>query len=79
LKAKMKIDKEQYTKQSYWDKLLKDYGLTMERGRNSRVSYVGGPEELDRMGGEREADDGRVKPGKPRKCIPFSSLQKPSK
>jgi hypothetical protein len=75
----MKVDKEQYTKQSYWDKLLKDFGLSMERGRSARVSYVGGATEVERIHGEQETKDGRVLPDKPRKSIPFSSLQKPSK
>lgn len=58
----MKVNKDKYKTQAYWDKLLQDCELTMERGRNSRVSYVGGTEELDRIGGQQQAKNGRTLP-----------------
>jgi hypothetical protein len=41
--------------QAYWDKLLLRKGLSMERGRSKRLSYVGGTQILDALRGAQEA------------------------
>ena len=60
----MKTKREHFS-QEYWDKLLLDYGLTMEKGRNEKILYVGGNAVLDRIAGEQEAHTGRVSPKPP--------------
>lgn len=41
--------------QAYWDELLRRAGLSMERGRSKRVSYVGGTKILDELHGAQSA------------------------
>ena len=55
-------DKSEYETQEYWDKLLKDYGLTMGKGLSTRVSYVEDSNILARIEGEQSTKTGRVKP-----------------
>jgi hypothetical protein len=40
-----------YRLQEYWELLLKREGLSMERGRSKRTSYVGGSKILEELHG----------------------------
>jgi hypothetical protein len=62
---KHKKGANKYLSQEYWDKLLLDYNLTMERGRNEKVHYVGDSSTLERVAGEHQTRTGRVVPKDP--------------
>ena len=52
-----------YDTYQYWDDLLKKYNLSMEKGRNEKLWYVGGPSILERIEGE-QLNKGHTKPKK---------------
>jgi hypothetical protein len=39
----------------HWEKVLREAGLSMERGRSKRISYVGGTAILDSLHGAQMA------------------------
>lgn len=49
------LKKLDYQSAEYWERLLVDEGLSMERGRSKRVSYVGGTAILDSLNGAQQA------------------------
>lgn len=46
----------------YWQDRLRREGLSMERGRNARLTYVGLGSTLESIEGERRMDTGQLKP-----------------
>ena len=44
-----------YQSAEYWNGVLQEEGLSMERGRSKRVSYVGGTDILDALHGQQDA------------------------
>ena len=47
----------------YWNKLLTRQGLSMERGRSARLTYVGDSSSIELIDAhEQAADKGKVKP-----------------
>lgn len=46
---------------AYWDEKLRRMGLSMEEGRNRKLSYVGSPTDLDYVGGVVRTNTGRVR------------------
>jgi hypothetical protein len=48
-RKRKKLKDLDYESKEYWDKLLKEEGLSMETGRNYKLSYVGGTDVLERM------------------------------
>jgi hypothetical protein len=51
-----------YQSSAYWQKLLTIEGLSMEKGRSDRLSYVGGAGMVESIEGVQYTDDGRIKP-----------------
>jgi len=51
-----------YSSQEYWEKLLTQEGLSMERGRSHKLNYVGTGSTLESIEGELRTDTGRIKP-----------------
>lgn len=60
----MKSGASDYQTKEYWDKLLQDYDLSMEKGRNRNLHYVGGENVLARIEGEQSTKNGRTRPKK---------------
>ena len=63
-RKRKKLNKLDYTSQEYWDVLLTDEGLSMERGRHHRLDYVGSGGILESIEGARRLDNGRILPKK---------------
>ncbi len=60
-RKRKKLQDLEYNSQSYWEKLLTLDGLSMERGRSDRLSYVGNGAELESIEGELGTLE-RIKP-----------------
>jgi hypothetical protein len=61
-RKRAKLRELDYQSQEYWEKLLTQEGLSMERGRNHKLDYVGTGAVLESMEGESRMDSGRIKP-----------------
>jgi hypothetical protein len=53
-----------YQSKEYWSKLLTREGLSMERGRSARLTYLGDSSVLESVEGAKFTDMGRVPPKK---------------
>jgi hypothetical protein len=53
-----------YQSKEYWSKLLTKEGLSMERGRSARLTYMGDSSTLESVEGSNFTDTGRIPPKK---------------
>jgi hypothetical protein len=61
-RKRQKLKDLDYNSQEYWERLLTIDGCSMERGRSSKLTYVGDGATLESIEGERRMDTGRIKP-----------------
>ncbi len=57
---KKKIDHTQFDKPEYWNKLLADFGLAVDRGRHPKTVYVGDSKHLSLISDLESSRVGRV-------------------
>jgi hypothetical protein len=60
-----KIDASQHATQEYWNKLLVDYGLSVEKGRHPKLVYVGDSRRTSLISDLESTKEGRVTPSRP--------------
>lgn len=47
-----------YESQEYWNRLLSREGLSLDRGKSSKLLYIGGASEVERLSGFLQTDTG---------------------
>ena len=62
--ARKKIDASQHETQQYWNKLLADYGLSVEKGRHPKLIYTGDSGRISLISDLESTKEGRgaIKP-----------------
>jgi hypothetical protein len=51
-----------YNSKEYWNKLLTEEGLSMDRGKSSKLLYIGASSDVELVEGLNRTNDGRFKP-----------------
>jgi len=61
-RKRKKLQELDYGSQEYWNRLLSQDGLSVNRGKSEKLLYVGGTTEVDRLRGSVETSTGRAAP-----------------
>ena len=61
-RKRKKLQGLDYESPEYWNRLLNQDGLSLNRGKSEKVLYVGGTSGVDRLRGFVETSIGRVSP-----------------
>ncbi len=62
---KKKIDHTLYETPEYWNQILSDYGLSVDRGRHPKVVYVGDSQKLSIISDLESSRQGRIPKRRP--------------
>lgn len=55
----------EYNSTEYWNKLLNQEGLSVDRGRSKKLLYAGGTSDIELLESARRTSTGRVAPVEP--------------
>ena len=61
-RKRKKLKHLDYESSAYWDNLLRLEGLSMEKGLNAKLTYLGGSSTLESIDGENFTYSGRIPP-----------------
>ena len=54
-----------YSSAEYWNRLLVEEGLAVDRGKSKKLLYIGGANEVENLEGFIRTDTGRITPIEP--------------
>jgi hypothetical protein len=55
-RKRKKLQGFDYNSPEYWNRLLAEDTLSMEQGRNPKLTYVGGSSEVDKVNGQKDVE-----------------------
>lgn len=61
-RKRKKLEAYNYQSAEYWNRLLVEEGLPVDRGKSKKLLYIGGPSEVENLEGFLRTNTGRVRP-----------------